>query len=127
MYNNIGGPYHSRIDTPPFASIKEGKTPRIKVTFNCDWKKNKSKEMKITVGLSTETNLNSPINNSTSITLTDNRSASADNIPTSHETTISSFGRTSRIAWKTNGSNTALGFAYEDVYLDNIKVSIVNE
>lgn len=127
MYNNIGGPYHSRIDTAPFTSIKEGKTPRVKVTFNCDWKKNKSKEMKITVGLSTETNLNSSISNSTSITLTDNRSASADNIPTSHETTISSFGSKSRIAWKTNGSNTALGFAYEDVYLDNIKVSIVNE
>ena len=127
MYNNIGGPYHSRIDTAPFASIKEGKAPRVKVTFNCDWKKNKSKEMKITVGLSTETNLNSSISNSTNITLTDNRSASADNIPTSHETKISSFGRNSRIAWKTNGSNTALGFAYEDVYLDNIKVSIVNE
>ena len=45
MYSNLGGPYHSRIDTAPITSIKEGKTPRVKVTFNCDWKKNKSKEM----------------------------------------------------------------------------------
>lgn len=127
MYSNLGGPYHSRIDTAPITSIKEGKTPRVKVTFNCDWKKNKSKEMKITVGLSTETNLNSSISNSTNITLTDNKSASADNIPTSHETMISSFGRNSRIAWKTNGSNGGFVFAYDNVYLDNIKVSIVNE
>ena len=40
---------------------------------------------------------------------------------------ISSFGRNSRIAWKTNGSNGGFVFAYDNVYLDNIKVSIVNE
>lgn len=127
MYSNLGGPYHSRIDTCPITSIKDGKTVRLKITFNCDWKKNKSSAMSINVGLSTDTKLNSAINEGKTISLTNNQSASADNIPTSHEMNIASFVKNERIAWKTNGSNGGFVFAYDNVYLDNIKVSIVNE
>lgn len=122
-YSNIGGPYHSRIDTAPFTSIKEGKSVSLKVTFNCDWKKNKSGSMGLIVGLSTATNLNSSIANGQTVTLINNQSANADNIPTAHEVIITSFVKDGRIAWKTNGTNGSM-FNYDDVYLDNIRVSI---
>ena len=122
-YNNIGGPYHSRIDTAPFTSIKEGRSVSLKVTFNCDWKKNKSGSMGVIVGLSTATNLNSAIANGQTVSLANNQSANADNIPSAHEVVITSFVKDGRIAWKTNGTNGSM-FNYDDVYLDNIKVSI---
>lgn len=125
-YSNIGGPYHSRIDTSPFAAIKDNKTVRLKVTFNCDWKKNKSNTMGVIVGLSTDTNLNSSISNGSTVSLTNNQSASVNNIPSAHEVTIGSFVKNNRIAWKTNGTNGTM-FNYDEIYLDNIKVSIVNE
>lgn len=125
-YSNLGGPYHSRIDTAPFATIKEGKAVKLKVTFNCDWKKNKSSSMKVIVGLSTDTKLNSTISNGRTIELSNNQSASVDNIPSVHEVTITSFSRNGRIAWKTDGKN-GTWFNYDEIFLDNIKVSIANE
>lgn len=122
-YNHIGGPYHSRIDTAPFTSIKEGKTVSLKVAFNCDWKKNKSGSMGIIVGLSTATNLNSSIANGQTVSLANNQSASVNNIPSAHEVIITSFARDGRIAWKTSGTNGTM-FNYDEVYLDNIRVSI---
>lgn len=94
--------------------------------FNGDWKKNKSSSMNLIVGRTTGVNLNDAINSSTSISLNDNSSASTTNIPTSHTVRIGDFTNAQFIAWKTAGKNGTM-FNYDDVYLDNIKVSIANE
>ncbi|MCI7309100.1 fimbrillin family protein [Alistipes senegalensis] len=125
-YSNIGGPYHSRLNSCKLTNIKDGKTVTISVSFNGDWKKNKSSSMSLTVGRATGTKLNDAINSSTSISLSNNSSASTTNIPTSHTVRIGDFTNAQFIAWKTAGQNGTM-FNYDDVYLDNIKVSIANE
>lgn len=125
-YSNIGGPYHSRLNSCKLTNIKDGKTVTISVSFNGDWKKNKSSSMSLTVGRATGTKLNDAINSSTSISLSNNSSASTTNIPTSHTVRIGDFTNAQFIAWKTAGQNGTI-FNYDDVYLDNIKVSIANE
>lgn len=125
-YSNIRGPYHSRLNSCKLTNIKDGKTVTISVSFNGDWKKNKSSSMSLTVGRATGTKLNDAINSSTSISLSNNSSASTTNIPTSHTVRIGDFTNAQFIAWKTAGQNGTM-FNYDDVYLDNIKVSIANE
>lgn len=125
-YSNIGGPYHSRLNSCKLTNIKDGKTVTISVSFNGDWKKNKSSSMSLTVGRATGTKLNDAINSSTSISLSNNSSASTTNIPTPHTVRIGDFTNAQFIAWKTAGQNGTI-FNYDDVYLDNIKVSIANE
>ena len=125
-YSNLGGPYHSRVNSCKLSNIKDDKTVTVSVTFNGDWKKNKSSSMNLIVGRTTGVNLNDAINSSTSISLNDNSSASTTNIPTSHTVRIGDFTNAQFIVWKTDGKNGTM-FNYDDVYLDNIKVSIANE
>lgn len=122
-YSNIGGPYASRIDSRPMSNITDG-TVTLSIAFNADWKKNKSSSMNLLVGRTSEHSLNSTISDSTSIPMRDNSSASAENIPTRHEVTIPGFTNSQSIAWKTEGKNGTM-FNYEDLYIDNIRVSIV--
>ena len=125
-YSNAAGPYHSRLNSCKLTNIKDDKTVTVSVTFNGDWKKNKSSSMNLIVGRTTGVNLNDAINSSTSISLNDNSSASTTNIPTSHTVRIGDFTNAQFIAWKTAGKNGSW-FNYDNVYLDNIKVSIANE
>lgn len=123
-YNNLGGPYASRIDSSPMSGIKPDMSVTLLVRFNADWKKNRTNTMKLVVGRTSAHNLNSPIENSTSITMRSNSSASSTNIPTLHEIPVAGFTSAYGIAWKTDGTNNGM-FAYEDLYIDNIRVSIV--
>lgn len=125
-YSNAAGPYHSRLNSCKLTNIKDGKTVTISVTFNGDWKKNKSSSMSLTVGRATGTGIDDAINSSTPISLSDNSNASTTNIPTSHTVRIGDFTNAQFIAWKTAGKNGSW-FNYDNVYLDNIKVSIANE
>lgn len=125
-YSNLGGPYHSRLNSCKLTNIKDGKTVTVSVMFNGDWKKNKSSSMDLIVGRATGTGLDDAINSSTSISLSDNSSASTTNIPTPHTVRIGDFTNAQFIAWKTAGKNGTM-FNYDNVYLDNIKVSIANE
>ena len=125
-YSNAAGPYHSRLNSCKLTNIKDGKTVTISVTFNGDWKKNKSSSMSLTVGRATGTGIDDAINSSTPISLSDNSNASTTNIPTAHTVRIGDFTNAQFIAWKTAGKNGSW-FNYDNVYLDNIKVSIANE
>lgn len=122
-YSNIGGPFQSRLDSCPLSGIKEGKTVTVKIVFNSDWKKNKSSSMGLIVGRTSGHNLNSGIDNATNISMADNRAASTTNIPTLRTVTVANFTKSQSIAWKTDGKN-GTWFNYEDLYIDNIKVSI---
>lgn len=125
-YNNLGGPYASRIDSSPMSAIKPGTSVTLLVRFNADWKKNRTNTMKLIVGRASEHNLNSPIENAASIAMSNNGSASSTNIPTLHEIPVAGFTAAHGIAWKTDGTNNGM-FAYEDLYIDNVRVSIVAE
>lgn len=123
-YSHIGGPYHSRLDSCPLSGLKSGKTVSVRIDFNADWKKNKSSSMGLIVGRTSGHNLNSSIDNATTISMSDNGNASSTNIPTRRSVTVDNFTGTQSIAWKTSGKNGTM-FNYDDVYLDNIQVSIV--
>lgn len=125
-YSNLFGPYHSRFNSCKLAGIKDGKTITVRLEFNCDWKKNKSSTMNVQVGRATGTGLNDAINSSTRIPMTDNSNASTTNIPTLRTVNIGGFTNAQFIAWKTDGKNGTM-FNYDNVYIDNVKVSIVNE
>lgn len=126
-YSNIGGPYHSRLDSRPLGGIKSGKTVSVRIVFNADWKKNVSATMELIVGRTSGHNLDSGIDNSTYISMSSNSSASENYIPTQRNVTVANFTGAQSIAWKTNGKNGKWNqmFKYEDLYIDNIKVSIV--
>lgn len=125
-YSNIGGPYHSRLNSPVVAAIKPGKTVSLQVTFNSDWKKNRCGNMTLIVGRSSGTGLNDAINDATNISMQNNSSASENNSAnqTLRTVTIPNFTRDQSVAWKTNGPNVSFAFAYEDLYIDNVKVLI---
>lgn len=122
-YSHIGGPYDSRVNSCRLTGIKEGSSITVTLTFNSDWKKNKSSSMNLIVGRTSGTGLDDAIEDSTSITMENNSSASETNIPTLRTIDIANFTSAQSIAWKTNGKNGTM-FNYDNVYLDNIKVSI---
>lgn len=125
-YSNAGGPYHSRIDSSPLSNIKSGKTIRVKIVFNADWKKNKSSAMELIIGRTSEHTLNASIYDATTLSLSNNSEASPTNIPTLHNVYVANLTSEQSIAWKTSGKN-GTWFQYDDLYIDNVKVSIVPE
>lgn len=125
-YSDLGGPYHSRLDSRPLAGIKPGKTVSVKLVFRADWVKNKSASMGLIVGRTSDHYLNSAIDDATNLPMTDNGAATPDNIPTEHTVTIANLTAAQSIAWKTDGRNGTM-FNYEDLYIDRIRVSIAND
>lgn len=116
--------YNSRVTSCPLDEIRPGKSAKVKIVFNADWKKNTATAMTLKVGSTTGSNVGDSMNG-VSITMTDNQSASEYNIPTLHTVYVSDFTGDQRIAWETDGKAKGT-FKYEDLFIDNIRVSIAH-
>lgn len=122
-YSNLLGPYHSGFRSCALSGLKSDKTVTVTLKFNADWDKNKSSSMGLIVGWTTGTALNSTITGGSTISLADNSSANANNIPTLRTLNITGVTSAAGIAWKTAGKNGTM-FNYDNIYIDNIRVSI---
>ncbi len=125
-YSNLFGPFHSGMRSCLLTNIKSGKTVTVKVAFNGNWVQNVSSSMGLIVGRTTGNKLNSAIDASTTLALESNAGASSTDIPTLCSVNVSGFTSAQAIAWKTSGKNGSVlqYFNYDNIYIDNIKVSI---
>lgn len=127
-YSNMFGPFDSRINSPNLSEfgLKSTANVTLKVTFNSDWCKNKSSSMKLVVGRAADsaTTAGDAISSSTSISMT-SKSVSESSTFTEREATISGCQSSYRIAWETDGEN-GTWFNYDPVYIDNLRIQIVN-
>jgi len=116
--------YNSRITSCLLDNIKQDKSVNVKIVFNADWKKNTATAMELKVGSTTGDSVGDSMQG-VSITMTDNQSASEHNIPTLHTVYVPDFTGNQRIAWETDGKAKGM-FSYENLFIDNIKVSIAH-
>ncbi len=125
-YSNMGGPYQSRINGCPLSAVKQGCTVTLNLEFYADWKKNSAEKMLLKVGRTVGTELGDEIKSIESpITMQNNSNASQNYIPTLRRVTVEDYTCDQWIAWETVGSNKDW-FNYEDLFIDNIKISIAH-
>ncbi|MFI3320598.1 MAG: fimbrillin family protein [Rikenellaceae bacterium] len=118
-FSNIHTDSPSRMTSTTLSTIKSGKTLSVKVSFSAKWSKNKV-DMSVTVGGATGTELDDAISGGGDISLTSSSSASTK----SQE--VTGITRASRIAWKNKPSGEPSSGS-DDVYIDDVKVSIISE
>ncbi len=109
----------SRMTSATLSTIKSGKTLSVNVSFSAKWTQNKV-DMSVTVGGATGTALDDAISGGGDIELTSSSSASTKS------QTVTGITSTSRIAWKNKPSGEPSSGS-DDVYIDDVKVSIISE
>ncbi len=125
-YSHIGGPYQSRINGCPLSAVKQGCTVTINLEFYADWKQNSAKTMSLKAGRTSGTGLGTAIECvEGAIPMENNPSASSTYIPTLRRVTVADYTCDQRIAWETDASNNGM-FKYEDLFIDNIRMSIAH-
>lgn len=122
--------YVARMDSAPLSGIKNGVSLKVKVSFDYGGSTNKGAP-KLKYGTSTIAGLingtNADIENQIKEISTETKGA-YDHVNQSIEPFIATCTNASRLAWVAYGSDGGFsGSFFYYVYLDNIKVSIVNE
>lgn len=122
--------YEARMDSAPFTGLKEGRSVSVRISFDYSGSTNKGAP-KLKYGTSTTAGLisgaNASIENQAG-DVTTNTNGSYDKVNQAVTPFTATCTNTSRIAWVAYGSDGGFSGSYfYYVYLDNIKVSIVNE
>lgn len=122
--------YEARMDSAPFTGLKEDKSVPVRISFNYSGSTNKGAP-KLKYGTSTATGLINGANASVESqagNISTNTNGSYDNVNQSIEPFTATCTNASRIAWVAYGSDGGFSGSYfYYVYIDNVKVSIVNE
>lgn len=122
--------YEARMDSAPFSGLKEGKSVSVKISFDYSGSTNKGAP-KLKYGTSTTAGLvngaNASVENQVG-NITTNTNGSYDKVDQSVTPFTATCTNASRIAWVAYGSDGGFSGSYfYYVYIDNVKVSIVNE
>lgn len=117
--------YPARLDSAPISSLRENSTVRVSVVFNASVGGASTSRMRCILGTSSDNggfqgdDAISSITTLSSIATSD----SYTNIPGEYSFEVGSCTRNTRLAWQTSKDGWISG--YSNIYLDNIRVTIV--
>lgn len=124
--------YEARMDSAPLSGIKDGASVKVKVSFDYSGSTNKGAP-KFRYGTSTAAGLingaNASIENEVG-NITANTSGSYSNVNQSIKPFTTTCGKTTRLSWVAYGDDgipLKISNYWYYIYIDNVKVSIVNE
>ena len=122
--------YKGQIDTPALEGLKEGHSVTVKVEFDADAAGDYTTCYVGNITAAGAVNGETAILNGSTITMSATGGISFSSQFTPREATVPDCNRTSRIAFQPNNTRSGeLSVKYYDhfIYIDNIRISIVNE
>ena len=125
LYGNGLVYYPARLDSAPISSLRENSTVRVSVVFNASVGGASTSKMRCILGTSSD-NGGFQGNDAISSITTLSSIATSDsytNIPGEYSFEVGSCTRNTRLAWQTSKDGWISG--YSNIYLDNIRVTIV--